>query len=273
MSRQQPTEMQWRAHILLTKHWAKYLLERMGFVKRRASTKAKVSPTEFNKFTAQFIFDVRTIIEIEEIPCELVINWYQTGIHYIPVSSWTMAKEGSKRVEIIGIDDKRQITAVFGGTLAGDFVLPQLIYKGKTTKCLPSVDFPQDWHVTYMENHWANEAAMVDYLEKIIFPYIEKKRQLHEDYPALDRFRGQCTEKKCLLLETKHVLIEVVPANCTDRLQPLDVSVNKAAKENLRSQFQEWYSEQIFQQLQEDCENTAQPVDLRMSIIKPLGAK
>ena len=53
----------------------------MRFVKRRASTKAKVSPTEFNKFKAQFIFDVRAIIEIEEIPCELVINCDQIGIH------------------------------------------------------------------------------------------------------------------------------------------------------------------------------------------------
>ena len=120
---------------------------------------------------------------------------------------------------------------------------------------------------------------MVDYLEKILFPYIEKKRhelQLHKDYPALvlfDRFRGQCTERIFSLLETKDVLVAVVPANCTDRLQPLDVSVNKVAKENLRSQFQEWYSEQIFQQLQEDSETAPQPVDLRMSIVKPLGAK
>ena len=120
-----------------------------------------------------------------------------------------MAKEGSKRVKIIGIDDKSLITAVFSGTLAGDFLPPQLIYQGKTTKCLPSVDFPQDWHVTYSENHWANEATMVDYLEKILFPYIEKKRhelQLHEDYPALvlfNQFRGQCTERKIYCLKLK----------------------------------------------------------------------
>ena len=50
-----------------------------------------------------------------------------------------MADEGSKQVEIVGADDKRQITAVFGITLLGDFLHPQLIY---TTKCLPSVRFP-----------------------------------------------------------------------------------------------------------------------------------
>ena len=116
-------------------------------------------------------------------------------------------------------------------------------------------------------------------MEKILFPYIERKRQeikVDPDYPALvlfDRFRGQCTEKIFSMLEANHVLVVVVSANCTDRLQPLDISVNKAAKEFLRGQFQEWYSEQICQQLQGDKENSPQPVDLRLSIAKPLGAK
>ena len=46
------------------------------------------------------------------------------GVHYVPVSSWMMAQEGSKRVEIAGIDNKRQITAVFGGTMDGDILPP-----------------------------------------------------------------------------------------------------------------------------------------------------
>ena len=154
----------------------------------------------------------------------------------MPVSSWTMAKEGSKRVEITGVDDKRQITAVFGVTLAGDFLPPQLIYQGKTHKILPPVKFPSDWYITFTENHWSNEKTMADYLEKILFPYLEKKRQelkLDPNYPALvifDRFRGQCTENILALLEARHVFVAVVPANCTDRLQPLDVSIKKAAK-------------------------------------------
>ena len=64
---------------------------------------------------------------MEDIPFDLVINWDQPGIHYVPVGSWTM-EEGSKPVEIVGVDDKRQITAVFAGSLTGDFLPPQLIY-------------------------------------------------------------------------------------------------------------------------------------------------
>lgn len=134
--------------ILLTKNWAKGLLHRLGYVKRRVSSKAKVSVPEFEANKAQFVFDVKSIIEMEEIPKELVINWNHTGIHYIPVSNWTMAKEGSKSA---GTEYKRQITAVFANTIAGDFLCPQIIYSG--TRRLPTVPFPKGWHVTYTENH------------------------------------------------------------------------------------------------------------------------
>jgi len=39
-----------------------------------------------------------------------------------------MAREASKNVPIAGVDNKRQITAVFGVTVDGIFLPPQLIY-------------------------------------------------------------------------------------------------------------------------------------------------
>ena len=43
--------------ISLTKDWPKSLLHRMGMVKRRVSTKAKVSVNEFEKLKAEFFLD------------------------------------------------------------------------------------------------------------------------------------------------------------------------------------------------------------------------
>lgn len=141
-----------------------------------------------------------------------------------------MAKEGSKRVEIAGAEDKRQITAVFADTMAGDFLPPQIIYAGKTPRCLPSVTFPSGWHVTYTENHWANEKPTEEYIKLILLPYVQRKRadlSLDSKHPALvifDRFKGQCTENILKLLDESNIRLAIVPANCTDRLQPrLDV--------------------------------------------------
>jgi hypothetical protein len=242
-------------HILFTKDWAKNLLHRMGFVKRRASTKAKVSVEDFEERKEQFLLDIKAVVNLEDIPLDLVINWDQTAMHYVPVSSWTMAKEGSHRVEISRIDDKRQITAVFGCSMTGSFLPIQLIYQGKTDKCHPSFQFPADWDITHSPNHWSNEITMQSFIGKILIPYIKKMREelnLAIDHRALviyDTFRGQCTPAILQLLEENHVDIVFVPPYCTDRLQPLDVSVNKAAKNFMRDQFQRWYADQIQQQV------------------------
>ena len=84
--------------------------------------------------------------------------------------------EGATRVEVACVNDKGQLTAVFANTMSGDFLPPQLIYAGKTTRCLPkSVTFPRDWHVTFTANHWANKATTEDYIKLILVPYIAKK--------------------------------------------------------------------------------------------------
>ena len=264
-------------HISFSKHWARYMLDRMGFVKRRVSTKAKISVATFECFKVQSLFDIQVITTMEDIPEDLIINWDQTGIHYVPVSNWTMAKEGSKSVEIAGADDKRQITVVFGGTMSGDFLPSQLIYQGKISKRLPKIEFPNNWHVTWSENHWSNQQTMEDYVLKLLLPYIDGKRstiKLTSDHPALaifDRFHGQCTDNTLGLLHTNNVCVVIVPPNCTERLQPLDVSVNKAAKECMRRQFHSCYSNQVCENLKKG--NVNESIDLKMSVVKPLSAK
>ena len=52
----------------------------------------------------------------------------------------------------------------------------------------------------------------------------------------------------------------------------MDLSVNKAAKEFMRSRFREWYATQVQKQLDEGASQIS-PVDLRMSIMKPLGVR
>ena len=78
-----------------------------------------------------------------------------------------------------------------------------------------------------------------------------------------DVFKGQCTEEILKVLEDNHIEHVVVPANCTDRLQPLDLSVNKPAKEFLRRKFQEWFASQIADKLESD------DTDMRLSIRLP----
>lgn len=57
--------------------------------------------------------------------------------------------------------------------------------------------------------------------------------ELSVDYSAIvmfDAFRGNKRKKVVDLLRENHFLPIPIPSNCTDRLQPVDVSVNKPSK-------------------------------------------
>ena len=226
-----------------------------------------------------YLSDIAAIVVMEEVPLSLIINWDQTGLNFVPYAEWTMEVKGSRRVEVAGLSDKRQMTAIFAGSADGNFLPFQLIYSGTTTKCLPrNVQFPVDWHVTSTTNHWSNEGTMLEYLDRIVAPYVQNKRQelgLTSDHPSLalfDRFSGQITPAIFSKLDTYHIIPILNPACCTDRLQPMDLSVNKPAKVFLRNCFQSWYANKIVVQLHQDVENL-EPVDTRLSLIKPLHAE
>lgn len=265
-------------HVQLNRNWAYSLLKRMNFVKRKATTaKSKYTGTDFKEVKKAFLNEVVTTTTMEEIRPELILNWDQTGIHIVPSTSWTMDQRGSKRVELIGVDDKRQITAVFCGTLTGDFLPVQLIYKGKTPRCHPKFKFPPGWHITHSPNHWSTEETMVQYLEHIILPYVARMRESEEE-PALvimDNFKGQITAKINSILEDNNIHVCLLPPNTTDLLQPMDISVNKPAKEFLRNEFQLWYSEKVMERIEEENVDAIDitPVKLQLPILKELGAK
>lgn len=202
----------------------------------------------------------------------------------MPSSTWTMEQRGANRVQMIGVNDKRQITAIFCGTLTGDFLPVQLVYKGKTTRCHPHFEFPSGWHITHSPNHWSTEQTMLQYIEYIILPYVRQVRerlQLDDDQPAvaiIDNFKGQITEAVTSLLVTNNIHVCLIPANTTDLLQPMDIAVNKPAKDFLREKFQQWYSEQVLKQLEgqdiTDIETAElQPIDLGLPALKEIGAK
>ena len=76
------------------------------------------------------------------------------GMKYVPVSNWTLKEKGGKRVETAGLDNKCQITVLLSCTMDGKLLPTQVIYAGKTPDCLPKVQYPADWYLTYSENHW-----------------------------------------------------------------------------------------------------------------------
>ena len=83
-------------HVVFTKDWAHYVLVCMGYVKRKDNTKAKIAIENFEELKTNYLYSIKGIMMMEEIPPPLIVNWDHTGLKCVPVSSWTMEKQGSK---------------------------------------------------------------------------------------------------------------------------------------------------------------------------------
>ena len=64
-----------------------------------------------------------------------------------------------------------------------------------------------------------------------------------------DVCKGHMCDSVHTLLERNKILQVHFTNNCTDLLQPLDLRVNKLCKDKLRSQFTEWYTQEVSKQL------------------------
>ena len=108
---------------------------------------------------------------------------------------------------------------------------------------------------------------MLAYIHNILLPYITSTRQKLKCHsvPALvlfDHFKAQLTDRVLDTLESHDIIVIDVPAKCTDHLQPLDVSVNKAIKHHMRESFK------VLKQ-----QGEYKLINLKLSTLKPLGAQ
>ena len=61
----------------MSKGWAKCLLKRIGFVKRKANTAPKGNVENFDLLKEEFLLEVKNVVYMDEIPEDLIVNFHQ----------------------------------------------------------------------------------------------------------------------------------------------------------------------------------------------------
>ena len=141
----------------------------------------------------------------------------------------------------------------------------QVLYHSKTDQSQPKFVLPDGFDIFHTSNDWANKILF----EKLLFSYVDKVREAVEapDQKALvimNNFSGQTTNGILEKLKEKGIVLVMVPANTTNQLRLLDVSVNKSVNDFLRDKFRTWYA--IEKQLLAGVEATAVNVNLSMAL-------
>ena len=158
-----------------------------------------LSDKQFEEKKSRFLQQISGMVREHDILDFLIMNWDQTGIQLVPSGNWTLEEQGTKRVEIAGINDKTMITATFTNTLTGHFLPMHVLYTGKTSRCYPRFsEFPPGFDIWHSPNNWANTETSVRFENNVIIPYVTRTRTKHElslNYPALVIFEVRLSMK------------------------------------------------------------------------------
>ena len=121
----------------------------IGFRKRMKTTD-KIEVPDGAKKEAQLLYlhDNVSVVDDHNIPDSLILNLDQAKLKCIPSTNHTLAKKGSKSIEIAGSDDKRCITETITISLKGVFLPVQLIYVGKTNQFFWVFKFPESFSIS-----------------------------------------------------------------------------------------------------------------------------
>ena len=82
-----------------------------------------------------------------------------------------------------------------------------------------------------------------------------------------DAFKGQMTDVVKQKLDSLSIEMNQVPANMTNFFQPLDLTVNRAAKQLTKKAFVTYYSDTMTKQLEAGKQLEDIEVDLRLSVL------
>jgi hypothetical protein len=266
-------------HLVIDEPWATSFLRRMGFVQRKATKAARKLPTDFDAVKSEFLRKVVDCVKEHDIPADLVVNIDQTGVKLIPISEWTMDQKGKRQISVLGLEDKREITALLGISLGNKLLPPQVIYAGKTHKCHPQISFPPEWNVTHSPSHWSTTSTMIEYVDAVLCPFfsLQKKNlglgESQKSLLILDVFASHRTPEFLQKLEESNIKVAFIPPGCTGELQPLDVGFNNDFKKCLKSRFTSWYAAEVADQVAKGVPACEVRVGVAMSVVKPLHAR
>ncbi|KAK3244681.1 hypothetical protein CYMTET_45718 [Cymbomonas tetramitiformis] len=271
-------------HFLVSETWT-YAFLHANDLKPRKGTNNRKEPANWEAQLEKHVLRVAHVVKTKNIPKALVVAFDHVGFQVLPIKNTTWAPRGSDVVPLIGLDDKRQITAVVAEALdddgSGIVVGIQLIYTGTTERCLPAVEHRQletfaDFHFTYTYNHWADEDTNYELFENIIVKHFlntKTRLRLPPDHPSmviLDCWPVQKSEhfRARVAASWPWIHLEYVPPGCTGKGQKFDVDGGGVYKPKLQERTTRYVQEEFTKALKggESLENVK--LDLTLGTMK-----
>ena len=180
------------------------------------------------------------IIELNKISHqyapEFILQMDETTTYIDMLANLTVDIKGTKSVELHHTGHlKSRFTTVLT-VAANGYRLPTYLILRKLKKTPKNLILNPNIVVTVSDSGFMDADLMIDYIDRIIRPYIGINKALL----VLDDYRAHKTLKVIRYACSHNIQPFLIPGGFTYCLQPLDVSINKQYKDTLRRKWKSW---------------------------------
>ena len=226
--------------------WLQKFMKRHNFSLRKKSTTVHRPKEELDKLCSDYrekihktLFSAGTLYDIDH-----VVNVDETGVPRDSPPSITIERRGTKHVVIANSGkDKEKLTTILAITMTGKRLGQFIILKGKGKK-KPKTVVPNDVTITYNEkSSWVTTKIMKEWVGEVLCAHAKKLPVGRRGLLIMDNHSTHVDPGVKEKINFLNYDIFFLPPNCTGRLQPLDIGVNKIYKDLYSEMWQNWFED------------------------------
>ena len=207
--------------------WVDGFMSRNSLVNRRRTTVTQRLPEEYNEDQQCFLSYILYMRTEYNYPLNLIGNMDETPLSFNLPSQTTVEERGKRTVSILTTGHEHTNFTVTLTCLADGTKLPPLIIFKLVN--VPRESFLNGVHVCANPTGWMDEKEMIWWMENVWRRHANLSSN-PRSLLVLDSFSAHRTDPVKRRFKEKNTNIAIIPGGLTSRLQPLDVSLNKAFK-------------------------------------------
>ncbi len=212
--------------------WVYSFFKRWNFTLRTPTLSHSTSLVKQNQLHEAVMKYWRIIFKLrleQHISIQRIGNMDEVPVYFDMAPKKVITRKGTKTVCVQTNNmEKTRITVILCCLADGTKLPPMVIFRGTTPQCIANIDKPDESMViAYQENAWNTSGLTHKWLNDVWFKYVTDRSLL-----IWDAFSGHFESHGEIL--GNDCYYAVIPKACTSVMQPLDVSINKAFKTQLR---------------------------------------
>ncbi|EXX75300.1 hypothetical protein RirG_042970 [Rhizophagus irregularis DAOM 197198w] len=219
--------------------WISAFMKRHNLSWRRRTKVSQKLPSQTNELLKNFQEFVTRLRTEKLFEMSNILNMDETPVWFDMTGNFTIDNRGEKTIHIRGTgNEKNRFTVVLTVSADGTKFPPICIFKGK--RLSHGEQIPSGVIVWFQQNGWMDSELMKDYVDYVNSNLGKMGISNAPTMMVYDSFRGHLEESVKIKFRDRGIDLAVIPGGLTSICQPLDVSINKPFKDNLRKEWHIW---------------------------------